>query len=115
MYIEDYFCRYRGLVKGFPVRCSFSRCIVNAFSPVSRIKNEGDASSACSIVNYDTPPLFLFFNLHLYNHLADITLADAWSMSVFGEINGVLPRIDLCVGCRTVDIESNVFLLVISG
>ena len=55
----------------------------------------------------------LFFHLHLYNHFADITLADTGSMAIFGEIDGELSRIDLGVGCRTVDIESDVFLLVI--
>ena len=40
-------------------------------------------------------------------------MADTGSMAIFGEIDGELSRIDLGVGCRTVDIESDVFLLVI--
>ena len=61
----------------------------------------------------DVKATFLFFHLHLYNYFADITLADTGSMAIFGEIDGELSRIDLGVGCRTVDIESDVFLLVI--
>ena len=37
-------------------------------------------------------------------------MADTGSMAIFGEIDGELSRIDLGVGCRTVDIDSDVYV-----